>query len=183
MRIGEIRALRICDIHEKYIYVEHNWSAVDGGLKKTKNKKTREVPIMPELYEEILAYITKFQLGTRLDGFLFPGVYSDSKPYSLEKIERDFKDALGKIGIDEAMRRERKIVFHSWRHFMAKNLAQVTTRNIAKKILGQETDSVFERYANHVDKETFIKMAEAVRQRTKGEAVKPPLPFPQSSGK
>jgi integrase len=57
MRMGEIRALRVCDIHEDRISVEHSWSKVGGGLKCTKNREKREIPILPELYQELLAYI------------------------------------------------------------------------------------------------------------------------------
>ena len=30
MRAGEVSALRYCDIYDDRIYVNHNWSVVDG---------------------------------------------------------------------------------------------------------------------------------------------------------
>jgi integrase len=196
MRMGEIRALRICDIHEDRISVKHSWSKVDGGLKCTKNRETREIPILPELYQELLAYIKElgglFRKEThtgdpgeapRLDSLLFPSLNDDS-PYDNKQIERDYFVMLKKIGIDDKMRKKRNIVFHSWRHYCAKNLAQVTNRTIGMAILGQKTSSMFDHYANHVDKETFDKMTKAVEQGLKpgiGEK-KEPIPFKKAAG-
>jgi integrase len=70
-----------------------------------------------------------------------------------------------RIGISDEERRERNIVFHSWRHYCAKNLAQVTNRAIGMAILGHKTSVMFDHYAAHVDKETFAKMGEAIQQR------------------
>ena len=39
MRLGEIRALRVCDIHENYISVNHSWSSRKNKQKSTKTRK------------------------------------------------------------------------------------------------------------------------------------------------
>jgi integrase len=165
-------------------------------LKCTKNRKAREIPILQELYQELLAYIKEvgglFQGGVsagdtgeapRLDGLLFPSL-KDVSPYDNKQIERDYFAMLQKIGIDEEKRKERNIVFHSWRHYCAKNLAQVTNRNIGMAILGQKTSRMFDHYADHVDKETFNKMTEAIAQGLKpGLDQKKPLQFQQVANK
>lgn len=52
MRMGEVRALRVCDIHPDHISVRHSWGKV-SKRKSTKNQEIREIPIIPALYEEI----------------------------------------------------------------------------------------------------------------------------------
>jgi integrase len=178
MRMGEIRALRICDIHEDRICVVHGWSRKEGR-KSTKNREGREIPILPELSKELNDYIQGLDNRFRLDSLLFPGTDSE-KPYDNRHIGRELNYMLAKIGIDDTKRRERGIVFHSWRHYAAKNLAEVTTnRAIAMAILGQKTSRIFDKYAAHADKETFRKMARAIKQGLKpgAKTTKEPIPF------
>jgi integrase len=113
----------------------------------------------------------------RLDSLLFPSL-KDESPYDNKQIERDFVVMQKKIGIDDEKRRERNIVFHSWRHYCAKNLAHVTNRTVGMAILGLKTSAVFDHYANHIDGETFGKMAEAIEQGLKpGKTEREPIPF------
>jgi len=163
MRLGEIRALRICDIFEDHIYVQHSWSENDGGLKCTKNRANRIIPILPELYQEIINYIKIMKISSGLDNLLFPGKI-EGKPYCQKQINKEFHLMLEKIGISENERREINIVFHSWRHYGAKHLAENTDRNTGMAILGHKTPNLYDRYANHADKETFNKMSKAVKE-------------------
>jgi integrase len=162
MRMGEIRALRICDIHKDRICVEHGWSRKEG-LKSTKNRKMREIPIFSALYEELQEYIKGLESRFRLDSLLFPGT-DPEKPYDNRQIGKELAYMLKKIGINDEIRKERGIVFHSWRHYTAKNLAEVTNRAIGMAILGHKTSRLFDKYAAHVDKETFKKMTKAIKQ-------------------
>jgi integrase len=163
MRMGEIRALRICDILKDRIKVEHGWSRKEGQ-KSTKNRKNREIPIMPALYEELSIYIIGLENRFQLDSLLFPGT-DPKKPYDNRQVGRELAYMLAKIGIDDKKRKERGIVFHSWRHYAAKNIAEVTTnRAIGMAILGHKTSRLFDKYAAHVDKETFKKMTKAIKQ-------------------
>ncbi|MDR2922447.1 MAG: tyrosine-type recombinase/integrase [Treponema sp.] len=164
IRMGEVRAIRICDIHETYINIEHSW-AKKSKMKGTKNEETRAIPILPSLYAEIMDYI-KLNLTKenqhKLDSLLFPGKSPDS-PYDNRRIGQNFNKMLEKIGIDDKARKERNIVFHSWRHLLGKSLAESgTNKAIAMKILGHKSSKVFDNYAAHADKETFEKMAQAV---------------------
>jgi len=56
MRISEVRALRVCDIHPDRISVRHSWGKI-SKRKATKNQEIRDIPILPALYEEIMAYV------------------------------------------------------------------------------------------------------------------------------
>jgi integrase len=85
---------------------------------------------------------------------------------------------LEKIGIDGETRKERGIVFHSWRHLLAKNLAEnCVNKAIGMKILGHKTSRIFDHYASHVDKETFRQMVGALEKVLKPEIPKEPITF------
>jgi integrase len=175
MRMGEIRALRVCDVHENWISVSHSWGN-KSKLKCTKNREPRDIPILPALYEEIMAYIR--QMGFfNINSFLLPG-NNPSIPYNSHQIGKDFNRMLEKIGIDEKTRKERGIVFHSWRHLMANRLAQSQgNKTIGMKILGHKTSRIFDQYASHVDRETFRQMAETMEKVLKPETPREPIPF------
>ena len=97
-----------------------------------------------------------------LNSLLLPGK-NHEVPYDSVKIRKDFQKMLEKIGIDDAIRRKRGIVFHSFRHLLAKNLVEKgANKAIGMKILGHKTSRIFDHYASHVDKETFNQMAKAL---------------------
>jgi integrase len=175
MRLGEIRALRICDIHENRITVRYSWSR-KNNLKCTKNREVREVPILPWLYDEITSYIRQMK-SLKIDGFLLPGK-KPGVPYDSVQIRKDFQKMLEEIGIDDNTRRERGIVFHSWRHLLAKNLAEKgINKAIGMKILGHKTSRIFDHYASHVDKETFKQMTVALENVQESDFPRKPILF------
>lgn len=153
MRMGEIRSLRVCDIHSGYIDVKHGWGK-KRGRKETKNQEVRQIPILPKVSAEIQGYIQ--QRGLKEPGdLLLPGK-NPLVPYNNRQIGKDFNKMLEKIGIDDKTRKERGIVFHSWRHRMAKTLAENNTpKDIGKKILGHKTDRMYDHYASHCNDETL----------------------------
>lgn len=110
MRLGEIIALRWCDIHDSYISVQHAWNPLDG-LKETKTEKPRYIPINKEhkeLFEELYKDApTSVFVFSRADG---------SKPIDHKTIYRALYQALSTIGIPENIRKQRNITFHSFRH-------------------------------------------------------------------
>jgi len=175
MRLGEIRALRVCDIHENKIKVNHSWSK-KNRLKCTKNKEMREIPIIPYLHNEIMAYIKQMQLF-KLDSLLLPGK-NPEKPLDSVQIREDYYKVLNEIGIDEKTRKERGIVFHSWRHLLAKNIVEKGgNKAIGMKILGHKTSRIFDHYASITDKKTFDHMIKVIEMVTQDETPKEPIPF------
>jgi len=175
MRIGEVRALRVCDIHPDRINVSHNWARL-SKCKSTKNKVIRYVPILPEVYEEIFSYIKQMNLYN-LNSLLIPG-RNPEIPLDSHLIRDNFYKVLEQIGIDEKTRKERNIVFNSWRHLMAKNIVENgANKAIGMRILGQKTSRIFDHYADHFDKATFNQMAKAIEMASKREPQKEPIPF------
>ncbi|MCR4940777.1 MAG: tyrosine-type recombinase/integrase [Treponemataceae bacterium] len=150
MRLGEIQALRRCDIGDDMIYVRRAWSPVDG-LKCPKNGKERKVPLPPEVRKELLDLVSKNphkNMFAESDGFVFWGTMPD-KPLVSNQITEGFKNALHSIGITEKMREERNIVFHSWRHFYATTIAHDVDEKHAQMVLGHETPAMTKHYADH----------------------------------
>jgi integrase len=175
IRMGEIRALKVGDIHENRITVEHSWSR-KNKMKCTKNRETREIPILPWLYNEIMLYIKEMGL-LKPDSLLFPGK-NPAIPFDSKQIRKDFYKKLTEIGIDEEKRIKRGIVFHSWRHLIAKNISEKgVNKTIGMKILGHKTSYIFDRYAAHEDKETFDLKFDAIRKIAHTETSNEPIPF------
>ena len=162
LRMGEVRALRVCDIYENRISIQHSWGK-KSNLKCTKNQEIREIPILTDLYAEIMAYIKELGLLS-MDSLLFPGK-NPKIPYNNRQIGKDFNKMLEKIGIDEQARKTRGIVYHGFRHLLAKNLAEKgVSKAIGMKILGHKTSRIFDYYASHADKETFKQMTESMER-------------------
>lgn len=105
MRSGEIRALTKDRIREDYIVCDRSYSDKEG-LKSTKSRKTRIIPIPEDIRRELLAI-------PRAGEFIFSydnGVNPCSKYVFIDKLH----DKLSELGIDW---REEKLGFHSFRHF------------------------------------------------------------------
>ena len=150
MRLGEIQALRRCDIGDDMIYVRRSWSSNDG-LKCPKNGKERKVPLPPEVRNKLMNLVAKNphkNMFAVSDGFVFWGTKPD-KPLVSNQITDGFKNALHSIGITEKMREERNIVFHSWRHFYATTIAHDVDEKHAQMVLGHETPAMTKHYADH----------------------------------
>lgn len=147
LRMGEVLALRKCDIAENRLMVRHSWSVFDG-LKSPKNGKTRVVPLLPAVRRELVKLANSNPFGLDPELFIFYGNLSD-RPVVENVILDGFKDALAKIRISEALRKERNIVFHSWRHYYAKVIADRVEQRQAQLALGHMTAAMTTYYADH----------------------------------
>jgi integrase len=147
LRAGEILALRVCDITENRLMVRHSWSSYDG-LKSPKNGFVREVPLLPFVRTALLRLARDNPFGWDPERFVFYGNLPD-RPVVINVINEGFKKALARIGISESLRKERNIVFHSWRHYYAKIVADRVDQRKAQLALGHMTAAMTEHYANH----------------------------------
>lgn len=114
MRLGEIQALMVGNVYDKYVYVGYNWNH-KYGLKPPKHNSARYVPIPSKTsyYLKELISLSPFQ---EPDDFVF--IESDRhRPIRNEAILKNLYKALERIGIPPEERKERNITFHSWRHF------------------------------------------------------------------
>jgi integrase len=110
LRLGEILALRPEDIVDTTLNVAHSWNRLEG-LKCTKTGKTRSIPITSELGIVIQKYI---QDG-KITGFIFSANGGES-PIDHKAVYRHFWSALAKISINQQVRKDRNLSFHSYRH-------------------------------------------------------------------
>ena len=158
LRAGEISGLRVCDVDvvSDMIHIRHSFSETDG-LKSTKNKDTRDLPVDHQTVLQLmnlarsnpnyneLSYIF-FQPKEPAKAY-YPGYYGDI-----------FYLALEAIGISEAERKDRNIVFHSLRHFCATILSQRADLRTVQTILGHRTEKMSAHYSDHDTQEKVDNM-------------------------
>lgn len=150
MRSGEILALRESDIDEDFIHVNHTWHYT-YGMKCPKNGYTRKVPLYPEIRNDLLKLINENpykEINKGKDSFIFWSK-NPMKPLSANVLTKQFNKMLQEIGISEEERKKRNIVFHSWRHFHATELAGKCSEHSAQVVLGHLSPMMTRHYANH----------------------------------
>ncbi|VBB39876.1 Integrase domain protein SAM domain protein [uncultured Spirochaetota bacterium] len=145
LRAGEILALKLKDVGKDRLYVNHSWSWSDG-LKSTKTGKVRVVPLLPDIRDLLIKLGESNPHGK--DGFIFYGLVAD-KPMDTHFLLDGLKEALKEIGISEAVRVKRNIVFHSWRHYFATKMRGMLDADTVKRATGHSTDAMLEHYAEH----------------------------------
>lgn len=139
MRSREVAALRGQDIKDGYITVEHSFDE-RYGLKSTKTKDHRELPVSPYVIE----LLNELKRGD--DDFLF--TLDGTRPVNQHYFLYALYDALKAIGIDEEERKRRNITFHGWRHFLNSVLiANGASTIMTQRITGHKTLEMTEHYA------------------------------------
>ncbi len=162
LRAGEISGLRVCDIDDvaNMLYVRHSYSEVDG-LKTTKNKECRELPLEHSLALQLLSH-AKENPGFNDLSYVFWSVKDYSKPITPGYYGDCFYKALEQIGVSEAERKDRNIVFHSLRHFCATILKQRADKETVMAIMGHKTPDMTDHYADHKTQEKFENMRNVI---------------------
>jgi integrase len=155
LRLGEIVALKVEDVGEEYLTVEHSFSRYDG-LKSTKTEEDRIVPVIPSIRD---AMLNLARLNPHDNGYVFWGNKKD-QPCNPSTPSEKLKEMLLRLRAGEnpsseelkkakAYWEKRNVVFHSWRHFYA---ARMTDKLEARKVMlatGHKTEAVFRGYSNH----------------------------------
>lgn len=163
LRIGEIQALRVCDIGIDSIHVMHNWSREDG-LKCPKNGKTRNVPVPDILCTMLKNEARKNPLYSETS-FIFFSRQNPEKPLVANVFQDALYATMKKIGISEQVRIERNIVFHSWRHYYATLLTNTVKLEQAQLALGHNSALMTKHYSDHVLQENFNCVKNAINER------------------
>jgi len=110
MRRGELLGLLNKNVHPDHILVSKSFGAITGIKHRTKGLDDRHSPISPDVYK-----LLQQVMEGGPEGYTF-SFHNGSKHYPENKILPYFKSALKRMGISEEERKERNIVFHSWRH-------------------------------------------------------------------
>lgn len=156
MRAGEILALRLRDIGMDRLYVRHSWNRFDG-LKKSKNGESREVPLFPDIRDQILeqAKLNPYEEG--MDGYIFFGTMPE-KPIDTNSWLKNLRWVLTDLGVKNA----KEITFHGWRHLYATRMGSVVDQKTLQQATGHKTLAMLEHYQNHKTSEEFKDLTNGV---------------------
>jgi integrase len=148
LRIGEIRALRWCDVDLENRMLTIRWQVVQKNmLTPPKNKKIRVIPITDQLYQAL----ADLKAGPSYE-FVIWSDTSPKIPRSYETIARWWKNALLITGLWDDKNPEkdqlpRDATPHCWRHTFATHLARAgVPAATLQDLLGHETITQSARY-------------------------------------
>ena len=165
LRMGEIQALQRQDIPETgdfpVLLIKHSWDTAYLQIKETKTGHNRTVPIHPFALKSIYNLLN---LSPYKDpsSFVFYGDRED-RPILPKDISSGFYAALTKIGIPDNIRRDRRIVFHSWRHWAnSYTLNKGIPVHKVMSITGHRSERMVENYYHGDDYRDVIQAYDAV---------------------
>ena len=164
-RQGECVALRRSDIGEDTLSIIYNYSPLDG-LKCPKNGHKRIVPLLPEVRAALFnllnenPHIDKENLDPNYDPFIFFSLKPD-QPVNPKVILCGLQEVLKKIGVDY---KGRNITFHSWRHWFCSKITQQIEGEKVAKVSGHLSESVFRKYADHIEAKNIQEVGHAAAQ-------------------
>jgi len=166
-RQGECLALRRSDIGEETINIIHSYSTLDG-LKCPKNGESRNVPLLPIVRAALLDLLKDNPYNVD-DPFVFFSLSPD-RPVDSKILLLGLQETLGKLDIDY---KSRNITFHSWRHFFCSQSTQKISGEKVAKVSGHLSESVFKKYADHIETENIREVGNAI-----AEVFENIIPFP-----
>jgi integrase len=169
LRLGEIQALRAGDIGETTLTIGASWGKYEG-LKSTKTGRVRVVPLPRMVKDALLALDASNIHGP--GHFLMYGADPDA-PLNAPALERMFRAALRKIGIDEDTRRARSLSFHSLRHWSNATLRGSVSDAKLRLLTGHSTEAMTDHY-DHATEADLAELSKAQEVRI--------LPFLAVSG-
>ena len=140
MRMGEIRGLRWADVDtgRKLVHIHTSYVEIDGERDQAKQGSNRDVPL-PSAVMEALEDWRSESPATRPEDWVTCDLEQPDRPMLADPIREAFYEALESIGVKD--REERKIVFHSLRHWYNTQLR------------GSIPDAVLRRFTGHRDAE------------------------------
>lgn len=155
MRSGEVRALNIRDIEKSSydglwrINIAHSLSPY-SGLKGTKGKYDRAAFIPEAFKDEIF-------LNADKNGIAFPSKWGGY--ISSPTLRNMFYSVLNDIGIDEQIRIERNLTFHSLRHsFSTLGRDMNISQEDRMVVLGHKSKEINDRYT-HISDEALYRVS------------------------
>jgi integrase len=185
LRMGEVRALRIQDVQSEFVTITGSWEEL-YGRKGAKWDSNRLVPIPARVAEQLEIIVLASPYREPHD-LVFPG-YCRTVPLDKHRIQNAFYSALKRIGIDEALRRERGLVWHSTRHTFNNLMRGKIDSGKLLRIVGHTSESTNLRYVHALPEDlvavrnvqeavfAFVKKPEPQIQRGR-ETVSDPVEF------
>jgi integrase len=145
LRAGEVCALCISDvdIENRIIKVQHSWERHERKLKAPKNGHTRILYTDKIIIDELLAV---FKLNPHKNSFIFWNSEKPDEPMNLDNIRDSLQEVLVASGITLDEQKQRKIDFHSWRHFANSAIRGDISDALLQQALGHSSTEMTERY-------------------------------------
>lgn len=150
MRLGEVLALKVEDIKDGYVRIEHSWDP-KYGIKCTKTGLTREIPIG----DKVLRWLARIIAG-RSAGYVF-SISDGESPVRDKRITLELYGALERIGITDAERKRRNLTFHAWRHFFNSTMRGKIADAKLQRMTGHQTLQMVDHYTHWV-REDFLEV-------------------------
>lgn len=149
MRLGELLALRVCDVCEDHIEVSRSKAATLDIVKDTKNHKTRIIPLSSTLKN----LLDPHKEGKEPDDTVFTISGKSIRHY---EVERALKSVKEKAGISDGK------TFHSARHFFDSSLylKSGVDKERIKAVMGHSDDEMFRHYL-HISQDSLDPVREA----------------------
>lgn len=153
MRQGEILALKKDKIKIDFpgeiglISVAES-VAKKAGFKCPKGRKTRLVPIPKELAKALLDLASQNPWNNEL---VFWSNKVSTAPVASSYIRDGYYSALDAIGINESKRKERKIDFHSLRHFFNSIVRGHISEGDLRSIIGHQSEKMTDHYDHCIE--------------------------------
>lgn len=171
LRLGECQGLQVQYVGPSYVRVVHGWND-RYGMQPPKWNSVRIVPIPKPVGKALEDLLALNRWGPpEPDDVLFWG--SDRKtPLSKTAILERFKSALRTIGIKEPERRQRNLVFHSYRHGFNTLLRGKVGDEQLRRVTGHKTLQLTEAY-DHPD---ATHLADVLAAQDALFALEPPAP-------
>jgi len=160
-RLGECLALRKSDIGDDTLNIAHSFARLDG-LKCPKNGHKRVVPLLPGVKAALLDLLkdNPYNSFETDNPFIFYSTLQN-KPIENTVILKGLQKALDAINLDY---KSRNICFHSWRHFFCAKITQRCDGEKVAKVSGHLSESIFRRYADHIESKNIQEVGDAAAQ-------------------
>lgn len=147
LRMGELQALAVGSVQPDYLTVSQSWERRDGLKAGTKTGPGRLVPLPKKTSAQLAALIEGSPYQEPAD-LVFFGVDRQT-PLSPRSILDGLYGALESIGITAGEREERRITFHSHRHFLNTLLRTARVPDpLVQRVTGHRTQEMTEHYSH-----------------------------------
>jgi integrase len=143
MRLGECQALQNQHVRDGYVNVWYSWGR-KYGLKTTKNKERRSVPI-PKITQSCLQELMTYSPYQDPEDFVFWGIHG-KKPVDQRTISEVLYAAFKKVGISKKERIQRNITFHSWRYFFNSYFRTRIPQIKLRRLTGHKSERMTDHY-------------------------------------
>ncbi len=145
MRMGEIRGLRWADVNEarKLVHIHTSYVEIDGERDQAKHGSNRDVPL-PSVVCEALDGWQCESPATRPEDWVVCDIEQPDRRMLADPIREAFYESLERIEIKN--REERKIVFHSLRHWYNTQLRGSIPENVLRRFTGHHSEEMTDLY-------------------------------------